>query len=336
MKLHIADNLSLPPDFVTQTLAILAIRGAGKSHTASVIAEEMLKAKQQIVAIDPTGAWWGLKSSKDGKSAGFPIVVFGGEHADVPLEPSAGEMLARSIVENGFSAILDLRLLRKYQWYELLCPFLETLYRLNRTPLHLFVDEAHKIAPQKPFGEQARTLGAMEDIVQLGRNRGLGSTLISQRPAVLNKNVLTQCPILCVLRIGHNLDTAVIREWVKEYDVSDKVAEMIPSLPQLPTGDAWFWWPEMELFKRVHVRQRDTFDSGRTPKVGEVLRAPKVMAPVDLQQLGEQIRATVQKAKDNDPAALKKRIAELEKAKAPTVGPPLDEKVIARAVEAGR
>jgi uncharacterized protein len=90
VKLHISPQLSFPLDFVTQTQAILAKKRVGKSYTAAVEAEELLKAKQQIVIIDPTGAHWGLKSSADGKHPGFPIAVFGGEHADVPLEESAG------------------------------------------------------------------------------------------------------------------------------------------------------------------------------------------------------------------------------------------------------
>lgn len=40
--LKIAPHLSLPIEAVTQTFALLARRGAGKTHTASVIAEEML------------------------------------------------------------------------------------------------------------------------------------------------------------------------------------------------------------------------------------------------------------------------------------------------------
>ena len=39
--LHIAENLTLPLDAVTQTFGILAVRGAGKSNTAAVMAEQM-------------------------------------------------------------------------------------------------------------------------------------------------------------------------------------------------------------------------------------------------------------------------------------------------------
>lgn len=313
-KLNISDDLSLPLDFVTQTQAILAKRGVGKSYTASVEAEELLKAGQQVVVVDPTGAWFGLKSSADGKHEGFPIAVFGGEHADVPLEENAGEVVAQAIVERKFSAILDLSFLRKNQRNRFMTAFLETLFRLNRDAMHLFVDEAHTIAPQKPFGEESRMLGAIEDVVMLGRRRGLGCTLITQRPQVLNKNVLTQCEILCCLRLVHPKDIDAVEEWVNVHADPKQAEEMISSLPSLPVGTAWFWSPGWgDIFKRVKVRTRETFDSSATPKAGQRQVAPKVLAPIDIQKLGQQITATVERAKENDPAQLKRKIAELQK-----------------------
>lgn len=331
MKLHIADNLSLPLDFVTQTQAILAKRGVGKSYTASVEAEEMLKAGQQVVIIDPTGAWFGLKSSADGKHEGFPVAIFGGEHADVPLEEGAGEVIAIAIVERRFSAILDLSFLRKNQRNKFMTAFLETLFRLNRMAMHLFVDEAHTIAPQKPFGEEARMLGAIEDVVMLGRRRGIGCTLITQRPQVLAKNVLTQCEVLCAMRLVHPKDIDAVEEWVNVHADPKQAKEMIDSLPSLPIGTAWFWSPGFgDIFKQVHIRQRETFDSSATPKAGETAKSPKVLAPIDIQQLGQQITATVQRAKENDPAALKRRIAELEKKTVPVKqpAPVIEQKIV--------
>jgi DNA helicase HerA-like ATPase len=83
--LHIADGLELPLDAVTETFAILAKRGSGKTYTASVMVEEFLGAGLPVCVVDPLGVWWGLRSSADGKSAGQPVVIFGGDHADVPL-----------------------------------------------------------------------------------------------------------------------------------------------------------------------------------------------------------------------------------------------------------
>lgn len=66
MALKIADNLTLPRDAATQTFALLARRGAGKTHAASVIAEEMLEAGFCIIWLDPIGVAWGLRQFVDG------------------------------------------------------------------------------------------------------------------------------------------------------------------------------------------------------------------------------------------------------------------------------
>ena len=44
-KLVLSTDLKLPHEAVTQTFAILAMRGVGKTHTASVFAEELSKAR---------------------------------------------------------------------------------------------------------------------------------------------------------------------------------------------------------------------------------------------------------------------------------------------------
>lgn len=135
-KLRVAPDLSLPLDVVTSTNALLAKRGSGKTYTASVLAEEMLKAKLPIVVVDPTGAWWGLRSSADGKGPGFPVVVFGGDHADIALNETSGEDIARFVVEQRPpGVIIDRSHMKKAEGVRFMLPFIETLYRLNREPL---------------------------------------------------------------------------------------------------------------------------------------------------------------------------------------------------------
>lgn len=313
-KLKISPTLSLPLDFVTSTQAILAKKGKGKTYKASVQAEELLDAGQQVVAIDPTGAWWGLRSSADGKAEGYPITIFGGEHGDVALEPTAGEVIADAIATEHFSAVIDLTLFRKGEALRFMAAFLETLYRKNRNALHLFIDEADVVAPQKTFGpDEARVLGACEDIVRRGRIRGIGCTLITQRPQVLNKNVLSQVDMLCALGMNHPKDIGAIRDWVAVHGDENQAKQMIADLPALPQGEAWIWAPAADIFKRVTFRDRRTFDSGRTPKAGERRVVPKVLAPVDIARMGQAIAATVEQQKANDPKALKAKVAELEK-----------------------
>ena len=312
--LRVADNLSLPAEAVTQTFAILAKRGVGKTYTASVLTEEMLKAGLQVVVADPIGVWWGLRASADGKREGLPIVVLGGDHGDVPLDATAGETIAGLVVEERLSVVLDLSRFRKGEQTRFMTDFCERLYHKNRAPLHLVLDEADAFAPQRPMKGQERLLGAVEDIVRRGRARGLGVTLVTQRSAVLNKDVLTQAEVLVALRTIAPQDRNAIDEWVKVHGTPEQREELMQSLPSLPIGTAWFWSPGwLDIFKRVKVRRRETYDSSATPKVGQKLRPPKKLAEVDLSKLRARIAATIEKAKAEDPRELRRRIAELEK-----------------------
>lgn len=311
--LKIAPNLTLPLEAVTQTFAIMAKRGVGKTHTASVMAEEMLKQGQPIVVYDPTSAWWGLKSSVDGKRPGFPIVIFGGEHADVPLEETAGETIARVIVEKRLPAILDVGLLRKGARIRFMTAFCETLYHRNREALHFFIDEAQTVAPQnvRAMPEMARLVGALEDILLQGRRRGLGATVVSPRPAIVNTSIRSACEVLIAMQIVGPHDRKAIQEWVDLHgDDADRAREMMASLASLKRGEAWVWSPAwLELFTRTAFRQRETFDSSATPKVGGRVIEPQTVAAVDLVKLGEEIAATVERAKADDPKELRRQLA---------------------------
>lgn len=194
--LRIAPDLALPIEAVTETFAILAKRGKGKTNTAVVMAEEMIGAGLPVIMIDPVGVWWGIRSSADGKGDGLPVVIFGGDHADVPLEETAGELIADVLVDRRQSAVIDLSTFSKAASRRFMANFIERLYHRNREALHVIIDEADAFAPQRSAPEGARLLGAMEDLVRRGRARGIGCTLITQRPAVLHKDVLTQAEVL--------------------------------------------------------------------------------------------------------------------------------------------
>lgn len=319
MNLHIGicessgKNFCLPLELTTQSVAILAKRGVGKSYTSAVMVEELLDAGQVPVIIDPTGAHWGLKSMANAKTPGYKVVVFGGEHADLPLEETAGETIAAAIVEQRFPAIIDLSLMRKGQVRRFMTPFLETLYRLNRLPLMLVVDEADDICPQKCGPEEAQMVGAMEDVVKRGRKKGIGCTLITQRPADLAKQVLTQCEMLVAMRLVHPLDIRAVMEWVNVHADRETAARMIESLPTLPIGTAWFWSPGWgDIFERVKIRARRTFDSGATPKPGQQKVEPSELAKIDIAALGEKIVNAAVKARWNEPEFLKGEIRKLK------------------------
>jgi hypothetical protein len=311
MKLHIGPDLNLPAESVTQTFGILAVRGAGKSNTAAVMAEEMFKAKLPFVVVDPVRTWFGLRSSADGKNPGLPIPIFGGRHGDVPLERGAGNLIADLIVDQRLSCVLDLSDFdSESSKKQFLLDFGRPLYQRTEQPLHLFLEEADDYLPQRPMRDEAQLLRAWENIVRRGRNRGLGITLITQRSASINKNVLTQVQTLIAMRTTGPQDIAAIREWVKYHQQSE---EILSSLSGLKDGEAWIWSPQL-LGKtvRVQIRRRETFDSGATPKMGMAAKAPATLADVDLPALSERMAATIQKAKETDPKELRRQINQLQ------------------------
>lgn len=321
-KLKLANDLTLPVDVVTQTVAILAKRRAGKSYTMRRLAEQLFSSGQQIVIVDPKGDQWGIRSASDGKSPGLSIVILGGERGDVPLEPSSGEVVAKLVVEERVSVLLDLSTFRKSEVATFMTAFLENLYRLKareiyRTPVMLVIDEADAIAPQKPQHGEERMLGAAEDIVRRGGQRGIGCVLVSQRSAVLNKNVLTQAQVLVALRTIAPQDLAAMKAWIDVHGTQEQCKTLMDSLPSLPVGDAWFWspgWPTIDgIFKRVSVLPIQTFDSGATPKPGVTPVEPKKVADVDLDALKRQMSATIEKAKADDPKELRRQIVQLQR-----------------------
>lgn len=74
----------IPLDIMATHVAIVGKTGSGKTYTAKGLVERLLEANRRVIVLDPTGAWWGLRSKADG-GPGFAIPVLGGEHGDVPL-----------------------------------------------------------------------------------------------------------------------------------------------------------------------------------------------------------------------------------------------------------
>lgn len=152
----LAEDFTLPVDAVTATFGIIGKKGRGKTHTAAVLTEGLIRAGCVTCVIDPTGVWYGLRSSADGLSEGLPVVIFGGEHADVELRADQGDQIADLLVARRFPAVLDLSALRKNERRGFATDFLETLYRCNREPLHLIIDfteRAERCSSRSPTRE---------------------------------------------------------------------------------------------------------------------------------------------------------------------------------------
>jgi hypothetical protein len=312
--IRLAPNLILPPEAVTQKFAVLGNPESGKSATATRMVEQISGLGVPVVVLDPKGDWWGIRSSKDGKKPGLSFVVFGGEHGDVPLEPTAGTLIADTIIDYQLSAILDLSLMSKTKQRAFATAFAERLYQRNRDPLMLVVDEADVLMPQRADATTARLVGSMEDIVKRGRGRGLGLVIASQRGQEVHKSVLDIIPNLILHNMTGRLTIKAINDWISVNAANDETsaAEVVGSLPTLKVGQVWFWSPAfMKTVRQCQIELFTTFDSKATPKPGQRRIVPVRRAEIDLAQLGEEIAATVERAKATDPTALRAKVAEL-------------------------
>lgn len=321
--LHISSipgDPGLPIDFLSLRCITYGGSGAGKTSFGRVIFEEAIKAGIPCGVIDLKADWWGLKSSADGKADGIPVVIFGGEHGDLPLDENGGAELAEIVAELRQPFIIDLEHFSKGKQLKFLAPFFDRLYDKNRHPLKLICDEADRYIPQRllTFGGQkdnyaAQCLGAGEDIAKRGRKHGIFPLFISQRNADLNKSVTELCDIAVVFRTSGPNDQKAVDDWfnAKGSLVTEEQREQVMhDIARLDNGMAYFCCahPHLSLFRRIQVRLPETFDSSATPEIGKELVQPRKFAKIELEKLGERMRATVEHAKANDPAELKRQL----------------------------
>ena len=314
MGLKIARGLDLPIDAVTQTFGMIGRRGSGKTNAAGLPVEELLDHRAQVVILDPVGNWHGLRTAGDGKGKGYSIPVLGGQHGDVPLEPGAGALVADLVIDKGISAVVDVSSFRKGQRKQFVTDFAEQLFHRKKgapSPVHIVLEEAQLFAPQHSGAGDARMLGAIEDIVRLGRNYGIGCTLISQRPQSVNKNVLGQVEALFVLQLNGSHERKAIEAWVVDQGID--VGAMVKELPGLAVGVAFVWSPQwLDILKKFKIRKKRTLDANATPTIGQKMVEARRLKPAEVSELAGAMAEVVERAEANDPKALKRKLAAAE------------------------
>ncbi|MDN3672088.1 ATP-binding protein [Flavobacterium branchiarum] len=105
----------------------------------------------------------------------------------------------------------------------------------KRHPICLLCDEAHLYIPERTNQDVAAELGLknFERIAKEGRKYGVSLTVISQRPAEVNRTVLSQCNNFISLRLSNAEDQAVIKRLLP-----DNLAGLTDVLPILDIGEA--------------------------------------------------------------------------------------------------
>jgi len=324
----------LPDAALAQHVAIIGKTGSGKSWCARGIVEHLLGARRRVCILDYTGVWWGLRSNAAGTGTGYPVVIFGGEHADVPLGEGIAPAVARFVAEGAHPTIIDVDGLTVGAQQRFVTSFCEELYRLNAAPLHLVIEEVDEFAPQTGAPGAERMIGAVCRLFQRGRSKGFRCIAITQRLANVHKRVVAQCNAMLALRLVSPQDRKAFAEWVRGHGDEERGAEVIASLARLARGEGWVWVPEQDILRRVAFPGIKTYDSMRAPEE-DAPSGPKVWAEIDRSALRAQFETAEKEADANDPKLLRRRIADLERQMRDSVVAKLDPEAIERARQEG-
>jgi hypothetical protein len=314
----------IPDPALDDRLAWVGTAGSGKTYNAGSGVERLLARKARAVIADPLGVWWGLRLRPDGKSESpYSVVIFGGPHGDIAINEHAGALIGETVAAMAESCIIDLSQIgTKAGERRFMLAFLTALYRkATGEPLHLIVDEADMFAPQvirDRDQEPAKLLGMMETIVRRGRVKGFIPWLITQRPAVLNKDVLSQADGIISFKLTASQDRDAIGGWIDGQADKQEGRAILASLPTMQRGQGVVWVPGRGILETASFPEKQTFDSSRTPVRGETKRTAE-LKPLDLGKLKERLSTIEAESQASDPKKLRAEIAtlkaELERAK---------------------
>jgi hypothetical protein len=292
--------------------------GSGKSNTASVVAEELLDAGLPLLVIDTDGEYYGLKESYE------LLHVGADDRCDAEVGPDHADRLARLALDEHVPIILDVSgYTEADEAREVVAAVVRALFtreREARTPFLLVAEEIHEYVPQQGKPDEAGE--ALLRVAKRGRKRGLGLLGVSQRPAAVDKEFVTQCDWLVFHRLTWENDTRVVGS-ILGGDAADRVTD-------LDAGEALVRADWTEEVERIRFRRKRTFDAGATPSLDGVERPELRSVDSDLvAELGDppgtdgdgadgadgtevaDLRAELE-AKDERIAELEARVAELD------------------------
>ncbi|WP_440772661.1 helicase HerA domain-containing protein [Natronorubrum sp. DTA28] len=235
--------------------------GSGKSNTASVIAEELLESGFPLLIVDTDGEYYGLKEEYEMLHAGAD------EECDIQIGPEHAEQMASLALEENVPVILDVSgYLDEEVADELLRKIARQLFvkeKKLKKPFLLVVEEVHEYIPEGGgMGETGRLL---IKISKRGRKHGLGILGISQRPADVKKDFITQANWLVWHRLTWDNDTNVVGRII-DTEYSELVSELNDGQGFVQTD-----WMDVDV-RKVQFRRKRTFDAGATPGLDDFER----------------------------------------------------------------
>ena len=262
------------------------------SNSASVLVEKLLDNEFGLLIVDIDGEYYGLKEE-------YEILHVGGdEECDIQVTTEHAGKLAELALEGNVPIILDVSsYLDESEAEALLTEVARSLFakaKKQKQPFLLLVEEIHEYIPEQgSVGECGKML---IKIGKRGRKHGLGLCGISQRPADVKKDFITQCDWLLWHRLTWQNDTRVVRRIL-----DGKYADAVENLDD---GEGFLVTDWTEDVRRVQFQRKKTFDAGATPGLEDVERP-------DLKSVSDDLVSELS-AISEEASTREDRIAELE------------------------
>ncbi len=117
-------------------------------------------------------------------------------------------------------------------------------------PAMLVVEEAHRFCPERGYSKAAST-DILRTIASEGRKFGLGLLVVSQRPARIDKNVLSQCNTQIIMKVTNPNDLRAIGKSIEGFS-----SELEEEVKRLPPGVALLVNNDIERPVLVDIRVR--------------------------------------------------------------------------------
>jgi DNA helicase HerA-like ATPase len=124
------------------------------------------------------------------------------------------------------------------------------LWSDGASPLLFVCEEAHRYAPANNNIGFGPTRRALSRIAKEGRKYGVFLGLVTQRPAEIDPNIISQCSTMFVMRLSNDRDQALIRS-----AISDAGASMLTFVPSLGTGEVFAFGAGVPLPTRMKFRE---------------------------------------------------------------------------------
>ena len=227
--------------------------GSGKSNSASVVCEKLLDNGYGILIVDIDGEYYGLKEE-------YEILHVGAdEECDLRVGVEHASKIAELALEGNVPIILDVSsFLDESEARELLTAVTKQLFAKEKKlkqPFLMLVEEVHEYIPEGGGIDECGRM--LIKVSKRGRKHGLGIVGISQRPADVKKDFITQCDWLVWHRLTWNNDTKVVGRIL-----GGEYADMIEGMDD---GESFLMTDWNESVRRVQFERKRTFDAGATP-----------------------------------------------------------------------